>query len=339
MMEANLAARRRLLTLIAGAPLAIWSTAAGAQLRAATEAERAGDTLAFAGVEERLASRWTDVQTVAVVHRGRILYEYQRDGAPDRLRNVQSVEKSALSALVGIALARGDIRSVDQPVVALVPEWAALNADPRSRAITVKHLLTLTAGFDVGTATSITGKLPSAQGWARPLAAAPGERFAYDNAIVVLIAAMLERATGMPLPDYARRHLVEPLGMTEPTYAPILHLRTVDMAKLGQLFLQQGRWGDRQLLPPEYAADATRAQNQGGAPVSMPYGYLWWILPGEASRRTFMASGYAGQVIWVQPPLDLVVAITSTVSADSQRRAHFLELLHGGVVPTVAKLG
>ena len=103
-------------------------------------------------------------------------------------------------------------------------------------------------------------------------------------------------------------------------------------ARLGQLFLQQGRWGDRQILPPDYVAQATRPQSNGGPPVSMPYGFLWWILPNEAPRRTFMASGYGGQMIWVHPPLDLVVAATSAVSADSQRRGHAIEMLRGGVV-------
>ncbi|TWO64979.1 serine hydrolase [Caenimonas sedimenti] len=339
MNELRRAARRRWLAMLGAVPLGVLPWTASAQWRPSTADERTADTRAFAALEDPLARRWTDVQSVAIVLGGRLRHEFHRDGAPDTLRNVQSVEKSALTALVGIAIGRGEIRSIDQPVVALVPEWAALNADPRTRDITVKHLLTLSAGFDLGSATSITGKLPPAQGWARPLIAAPGERFAYDNAIVVLLGALLERATSMPLADYARRHLVEPLGMAEPRYAPILHMRTVDMAKLGQLFLQQGRWGDRQLLPAGYVADATRPQNRGGAPVNMPLGYLWWILPNEAPRRTYMASGYAGQVIWVHPPLDLVVAITSTVSADSQRRAHFLQLLQEGILPAAQKAG
>lgn len=326
------ALRRALLMGGASALTAGWHLAARAQVRAAASDERAADAAAFAAVEDGLARDWTDVESVVVVLQGRTACEFYRDGAPDRLRNVQSVEKSALSALVGVALARGAIASVDQPVVDLVPEWAALNADPRTRAITVRHLLTLTAGFDLGTATSITGKLAPAQAWARPLVAAPGERFAYDNALVPLLGAVLERVAGMPLADFARRELVEPLGMAEPAYRPILHLRTQDMAKLGQLFLQQGEWNGRQLLPAAFVAQATQPQNAGGPPASMPYGYLWWVLPQEAPRRTFLASGYAGQMIWVHPPLDVVVAVTSVVSADSQRRGHATQMLRGGLV-------
>lgn len=324
---------RRALAMVLGSLAAGgWSRAVQAQDREATPPERAADAEAFEVVRKRLMDRWTDVESLAVVMQGRTLFEFYRDGAPDRLRNVQSVEKSALSALVGVALARGAIAGVDQPVVALVPEWAALNGDPRSRAITLRHLLTMSAGFDTASATSITGKSPPAQAWARPLVATPGERFAYDNAGIGLVAALIERAAGMPLPDYARRELVQPLGLAEPAYKGPLHLRTRDMARLGQLFLQQGRWGDRQILPADYVAQATRPQSKGGPPVSMPYGFLWWILPDEAPRRTFMASGYGGQMIWVHPPLDLVVAATSAVSADSQRRGHAIETLRGGVV-------
>ena len=326
-------AERRALTVALGCLAAGgWPLAAQAQLRTRTPEGRAADALAFDAVRKRLADHWTDVESVAAVVQGRTLFEYYRDGEPDRLRNVQSVEKSALSALAGVALARGDIAGVDQPVVALVPGWAALNDDPRTRAITVRHLLTMSAGFDAGSATSIAGKSPPRQAWARPLAAAPGERFAYDNALLGLLSALIEHVAGMPLPDYARTELVQPLGLAEPGYGRQLHLRTQDMARLGQLFLQQGRWGERQLLPRDYVAQATSVQAKGGPPVSMPYGYLWWILPNEAPRRTFMASGYAGQMIWVHPPLELVVATTSAISADSQRRGHSLEMLRGGLV-------
>jgi CubicO group peptidase (beta-lactamase class C family) len=326
-------ARRRALTWALGCLAAAggWSTAVLAQIRTATADEQSADADALALVRQRLADRWTDVESVVVILQGRTLFEFYRDGAPDRLRNVQSVEKSALSALVGIAIAKGAIASIDQPVVALVPEWAALNQDPRASSITVRHLLTMSAGFDIGSAHADTGRLPPDRAWSRALATAPGERFTYDNATIGLIAALLEHVSGMRLPDLARRELVQPLGLAEPDYRGPLHLRTQDMGKLGQLFLQQGRWGERQILPRDYVLEATRAQNGGGPPASMSYGYLWWIVPPEAPRRTFMASGYAGQMVWVHPPLDLVIAATSTVSAESQRRGHVLQMLRGGL--------
>lgn len=336
MMEAAIR-RWRTLALcgfLAGAPG--WT---GAEFRQSSPAEKDGDAAAFAEAQQSLEQRLTDIESVIVVGRGRVLYAFHRDGAPDRLRNVQSVEKSALSALVGIALAQGHLAGLDQPVLALMPEWAPLNADPRARDVTLRHLLTLTAGFDLGNAVSNTGKQPPAQGWARPFAAAPGDKFAYDNALVPILGALLEKATGMPLADYARQHLVAPLGMAEPTYQPMLHLRTIDMARLGQLFLDEGRWQGRQVLPAGFVAAATRPQAAGGPPVGMPYGYLWWIVPPEAPRRTFLASGYAGQMIWVHPEAGLVVATTSTVSADSQQRGQAVRLLRTLVAAAERRAG
>jgi CubicO group peptidase (beta-lactamase class C family) len=180
-------------------------------------------------------------------------------------------------------------------------------------------------------------KLRPAQAWARPLASAPGETFDYDNSLIPMLGAVLEKITGMPLPDYARRQLGAPLEMAEPGYRYTLHLRTIDMAKLGQLFLQEGRWDGRQLLSPAYVAAATRPQNAGGPPVGLQYGYMWWITPTEAPRRTFMASGWAGQLVWVHPPLDLVVAVTSTTSPQSQERGQALQLVRNGVFAAAQK--
>jgi CubicO group peptidase (beta-lactamase class C family) len=309
-------------TLVLG--LAWLACAAHAQLLPGTAAQQAQDAEAFAPVGTLLADGLTDIQSVVVLLRGRVVHEFYRDGKPDALRNVQSVEKSALSALFGIALAQGRIASLDQPVLELMPEWRDLNADPRAASITLRHLLTFTAGFEVNDPLGITGRnMAPAKGWARPLAAAPGERFAYDNPGIAMLGAILEKAAGMPAQDYARQQLVGPLEMAGFSYDRGLNLRTLDMAKLGQLYLQEGRWAGSQLLPVDYVQASTHAQNKGGPPVMLPYGQLWWAI----SPTTFMASGYAGQMIWVHRPFEMVVAITSTVSQGSQERGQAVRLV------------
>lgn len=302
---------------------------AGMQWRAGSPEEQALDAAAFGSLAALITEQFADVQSVVVALKGRVAFEFYRDGAPDKLREVRSVAKSALTSLVGIAIAQGRIASLDQPVVQLVPEWASLNGDPRAAGITVRHLVTMSAGFEVNDPSSAALAGRPAEAWARPLRSTPGEKFAYDNALIPMVTAVLEKATGKPLAEFARQEIVTPLGMQEPSYERGLHLRTVDMAKLGHLYLHNGNWGGKQVVPQAYARDATRAQNQGGPPVSMPYGYLWWVVPSQAARPSFMASGYGGQVIWAYPPLDLVVAITSTASPDSQRRGQAIQLLRG----------
>lgn len=327
----------KLALAMAGLVLALAQGPARAQLRVPSPAEQALDQAAFQPLGQVLAERLTDIQSVVVVLRGRVAYEFYRDGLPDRLRETQSVRKSALSALVGVALAQGKLASLEQSVLALMPEWAALNRDPRAASITVRHLLMLTAGFEFNDPAGITGgTMRPADAWARPLRSAPGEKFGYDNALIPMLTAVLERAVGMPATDFARQQLSAPMGMAEPGYDRGLQMRTVDMAKLGQLFLGDGQWAGKQLIPAEYVRAASGPQSSGGPPVGMPYGYLWWVLPSQEPRRAFMASGYAGQLIWVNPALEMVVAATSTVSADSQRRGQSIELLRG-VIPAAAQ--
>lgn len=318
--------------------LALFACAAGAAQpveawRRSTPEEEAADRAAFAGLEREIAGRLADVQSLVVVIRGRTAFQYYRDGQADALRDTQSVTKSALAALVGIALRRGEIASIDKPVVELVPQWQALDADPRAQAITLRHLLSMTAGFAVDDSAGTRPPLAPERAWARPLRSAPGQSFAYDNSIVALVASVLEKTTGRPLADYAREQLVEPLGMSEPLYRGVAHLRTVDMAKLGHLFLQDGAWNGTPLLLPGFAALASRAHNDGGPPVRLPYGLFWWVPSGS----TYFASGYGGQFIWVHAPLGLVVAATSEVSPGSQQRGQALQLIRGPVFQAVQK--
>jgi len=301
--------------------------AAPAQWRTPTPQEQALDAAAFQGIEQVVAESLPDVQSIFVALRGRVAFQYYRDGTPNALRDVQSVAKSAASALIGVALQQGRITSLDQPVVELAPELAPLNADPRSRDITLRHLLTMTAGFWVDDPSGTAPAGRARDGWARPMASPPGQTFAYDNAAVVILVEVLRKVTGMPLADFAREQLVAPLGMTEPSYQRGLSMRTEDMAKLGQLFLQNGLWGDRQVLAPSFVAEATTARNAGGPPGTLPYGFMWWVVPSKAQRQTFMASGFSGQYIWVYPGLEMVVAATSTVSMEAQRRGQALQLI------------
>ena len=298
-----------------------------AQLRTVPAAEQALDRAAFQGAERELAERLTDVQSVVVLVRGRVAFEFYRDGAPGKLREIQSVRKSALSLLVGAAIGQGKL-ALDQPVLALMPEWAPLNRDPRAAAITVRHLLSFTAGFEFNDPAGITGgNMRPTDAWARPLASAPGEKFGYDNALIPMLTAVLEKATGQPATDYARQQLVAPLGLAEPGYERGVQMRTMDLAKLGQLVLQGGLWEGKQIVPADYVRASTEPQGSGGPPVGLPYGYLWWVAGAQGPQRVVLASGYAGQMIWVHPGLELVVAATSTVSADSQKRGHAIALL------------
>ena len=302
--------------------------------RTSTPEEQRLDAAVFEGFDKGIATGLEDVQSVVVVLQGRKVYEYYRDGNPDTLRDTQSVTKSALAVLVGTALQRGQLASLEQPVVDLIPEWRALNPDPRSHAISLRHLLAMTTGFEVNDSTGTAAPLAPAAAWARPIRAEPGERFAYDNSGPPMVQVILERITGRRIADLVREQLVTPLALREPKY---VHggawMRTEDMAKLGYLLLQEGRWAEQQVLPPGFVAQMVKPQSSGGPPVGLPYGLSWWA----PSASTYIASGYGGQVIWVHPPLGLVVAVNSTVSPESWQRGQAMRLTRGRIFEAAQK--
>jgi CubicO group peptidase (beta-lactamase class C family) len=108
------------------------------------------------------------------------------------------------------------------------------------------------------------------------------------------------------------------------------------MARIGQLMLQGGRWNGRSVVGEDFVSAATVRQNAGGAPVGLPYGYLWWVAPSQAPRPAFVASGFGGQFIWVDPALDLVIAASSDTSAASAERSQALDLIRRHIVPALA---
>lgn len=294
----------------------------------------------FASLGRSIAEGYTDIESVVVVQRGRTVFESYRDGS-ETLRDLQSVTKSVVSVLSGIALGQGHLRSLDRPVVELMPELAAANDDPRANRITVAHLLTMSSGFDAAARVDQLTAGVAAGIFARPLVAAPGERFRYDNRSTDLLAVLLSRLTGQDLAAFARQQLFEPLGVEAFDWRRGadghalggwgLKLRTRDMARLGQLMLQQGRWAGRQILAEGYALASTARQSDGGAPIGLPYGHLWWIAPAAVERKSFFASGFGGQLVWVHPPLELVVAITSQVSAASNARGQAISLVRNQI--------
>ncbi len=321
-----------LLLLLTGAPT--WASDTG-PWRTATQAEQSLDAAAFAEMDQRITNSYGDVQSAVVVMQGRKVYEFQRSGNPAALHPMHSVAKSALALLVGTALQRGQLTSLDQAVLDLMPEWAALNSSPHAAAITLRHLLAMTAGFDIDNDPTGTARaLAPTAAWARTIGAAPGSRFAYDNSLQLMTAAILEKVTGQPLATLASDQLFKPLDMQSPSLnSARLSLRTDDMAKLGMLLLSEGNWDGQALLPAGFTRELTEPLSRGGPPAGLPYGLGWWL----PSPNTAIASGYGGQLVFVHPPLQLVIAVTSATSAQGAVRGQALKLARGPLFGAAVK--
>ncbi|HSM14817.1 MAG TPA: serine hydrolase [Thermoanaerobaculia bacterium] len=246
-------------------------------------------------------------------------------GADHRAWDVKSASKSVLSALVGIALERGLLPGLDAPIAELLPEEAARLDDPAKRAITLRHLLTMTSGLG-STSGEHYGRWVGSADWvraalARPLEHRPGEVFVYSTGSSHLVAAALERAVGRDLLAWGREALFDPLGLEVAGWAEdpqgrrfggnSFRVTPEALGRLGRLYLAGGRWQGRQLVPAGWVAESTRAHAEGWPERYGAYGLLWWIPPFERERG-FLASGYGGQFLLVLPERDAVVVVTAT---------------------------
>jgi len=291
--------------------------------------------------------------SLLVVRHGYIVYERYFQGDRDTPRPLWSVTKSVLSTLVGIALAEGRIRSVDQPMLDFFPELAGKPLDPEVRKITLRHLLTMSDGISrEGLDFLLTeGKLSA------PLRHEPGAEFYYNSMSPQVLSIILTRTTGLKARDFAMRALFQPLGIFEVRWfeqdgyslgAFGLELNTRDLAKLGLLFLDGGRWAGRRIVPPEWIAEATRLQlrvprSAEFAALTGPYfvdqyGYYWWVRP-RRDEPAYMAQGYGGQFLYIVPALDLVTVIT-TNDQDRKENLHalgYLALIDDYIAPAVVR--
>lgn len=292
--------------------------------------------------QAEVVSDFDQVRSILVAHGGELVYEQYFGAEANTYWDLQSVTKSVVSTLIGIAIGEGLIGGLDDTLAQLLPQDMDVMS-PAVQATTLRQLLTMNAGFPPGQ--DATGpSFTQSKNWVREILAnperPPGQGFEYSNGNTHVLAAILERATGMSALDYAREKLFGPLGIdTTPAWThaalldsidayekagfawptdpqgtntgwSLLKLRPSDMVRLGQLFLEDGRWEGKQIVPQEWVHEATTQQIQSDNPLGDGYGYQWWIGDLDGSR-SFRAMGYGGQLIVVVPDRDLVVATTT----------------------------
>ncbi len=252
-----------------------------------------------------------------------------------RLHTMQSVSKSVTSALVGIAIGRGELPPVSTKVMPLFSAFRQPPPDPRRDAMTLEHVLTMTTGiqWDESTvaytdpANSCAGMEKSAD-WIQfvldqPMADAPGTRFVYNSGATELLSQLIRQGTGKHAHEYAAEQLFAPLGITDTYWKTTptgltdteggLYLTARDLAKIGYLYLRDGVWEGRRLLPEGWVTKSTTplVDTRPGQSRSRKYGYQWWVLPTATGTTTaYAALGYGGQRLLVVPELELVAVVT-----------------------------
>jgi len=284
------------------------------------------DSAALAEMFDHVREHKPPVHSVQIARHGRLVLDaYFYPYSSEMRHDVASVTKSVTSTLIGLAIEREFIASVQQPVLGFFPDRPVANLDANKRRLTLEHILTMQAGWDCGFEAKEARlfEMRRSPDWLQfmldlPMVTEPGTRFAYCSGNPHLLSMILSQATGTNAMAFARRELFEPLGIRDIAWPADrrgnthgwgdLQMHPRHMVKLGQLFLQRGRWGDRRILSEAWIRAATRAHVERTTNRDR-YGYQWWVKD-EDHPGMFEAVGRGGQRINVWPAKDLVLVFT-----------------------------
>lgn len=290
---------------------------------------------------------YTNIHSLLLVRSNRLVLEKyfagtdwegrHQDFNRDTPHTVQSVTKGVNALLIGIAIDRHLIHDVDERISTFFPQYAALFSDTRKKNIRVRQLLSMTAGLaweehtisytdprNDNSRMNHSGD-PVQFVLERPMAAAPGTKYVYSSGNAILLGEIIRKASGLPVDEFAGSNLFKPLGMSGYAWkGPFtngvvqtgggLLLRPRDMAKIGSLILNHGRWQGRQVVSEEWIRELTGKQAPDLMTEKGEYGYEWRLGSTTIGKRVIpflMSDGYAGQFILVFPSLQLVVVSTA----------------------------
>ena len=300
----------------------------------------------------RAASELPRLHSLLVSHRGTLVLEHYAKGfRATRLANIKSASKSIISALVGIAIARGHIKSVDEPIATYFPE---LRRDPDRRkiAITIDDLLTMRSGLE-STSGSNYGEWVRSRNWVRhalerPVVSEPGSDMEYSTGTTHLLSAILTKTTKMSTWQFAQTALMRPIGVTlsQWTRDPQgifmggneMLMTPRQMVAFGELYLNEGRHNGKQVVPDSWVKTSCEPRTYSRWGSDRRYGYGWWIRE-LGGRETCFAWGFGGQYIFVFRDLGLVVVTTSSVDTDEERRGYrraLFDLIEHNIISTIA---
>ena len=267
--------------------------------------------------------------------RGELIAEHYAAGAgASRLANVKSASKSIIAALVGIAVERGLIKSVQEPIATYFPELRQ-DADRRKQAITVEDLLTMRSGLE-STSGRNYGAWVQSPNWvraalARPMVSERGGAMEYSTGSSHLLSAILTKVTGGSTWQFAQEALAKPLGITLARWPQDpqgiyfggneMLLTPRQMVAIGKLYLERGNVNGRQVVPASWVDASCVPRTVSAWDSDRRYGYGWWIQEFDGGTACF-AWGYGGQYIFVFRDLDLVVTATSSTAVSEERRGH-----------------
>lgn len=291
-----------------------------------------------------------NLHSVLIIRNNRLVLESYFNGwSRDRLHDLRSASKSVNSILVGIAIDKNYIADVHQTVLDFFPEYESFRNELKDK-IEIEHVLTMTSGLKWNQSTypneddrNDEGVMERGDNWlryvlSRDMAQTPGKTFVYNSGCSVLLAGIIKKSTGDHADVFAEKHLFNPLGITNYFWrkqsdglcnaAWGLSLRPRDMAKIGQLFLDNGKWKGNQVISADWVSASTTTF-PGTERDNDGYGYQWWTTKytiNNVERWTFSAAGNGGQYIFVIPDMNAVVVFTGGNYAPRNQHQPFVFL-------------
>lgn len=307
-------------------------------------------------LEKTIRSEYSNIAGMVIQKDGTKRYENYFNGySCDSAFHVFSVTKSILSALMGIAIDQGYIRSIEQRVLDFFPEYTLKRGEKTAQRVTIRDMLTMTTPFKYKSAPYT--RYFSSESWVKSaldLLGGKGEigTFRYTPLIGPdILSGILTNATGQSVREFAQDRLFAPLGIEIPRNVIFhskeeqlsimkdrhesgwvidpqgvnsagwgLFITPIDMAKIGQIYLNRGAWNGKQLVPAQWIDESTFAHSRWG---KLLYGYLWWIIDEE--EHSYAALGDGGNVIYVNPAKNLVVAMASLFKPTAKDRIELIK--------------
>ncbi|WP_441000838.1 serine hydrolase domain-containing protein [Fodinibius sp. SL11] len=284
---------------------------------------------------QRNASTINSVTSLLIQQNGRQLAEYYFNGMEKgESTNIKSASKSIISLLVGIAVDKGYIKSVDESIRTYFEDYFNAHPDSVKESITIKDLLTMRSGLET-TSFHNYGRWVMSDNWVtfaldQPLEKKPGGDMAYSTGTSHLLSVIISRATGMSTKAFAEEYLFKPMNIRVGGWdrdpqgyymgGNNMALTPEDMIKIGQMMLNGGQYKGQQIVSKKWVADSFKTYTRSNF-NPYDYGYMWWN-KSVGNYKVYFAWGFGGQYIFMIPDLDAIVVLTGALENATQSRSY-----------------
>lgn len=302
-----------------------------------------------------------DIRSILIARNNQLVLEAYFSGwHRDRKQDIRSASKSFVSAVMGIAIDKAVVESVDEKILDFFPEYESFQKwDERKSDMTIGDFLRMRTGLScndwIDYSAGNQEKMYATDDWIKfildlPVSTEPGERFSYCSGAPITLSAIINKTSGTTNFKFADDNLFAPLGITDYVweYMPArrdyaggqLHMRSRDVLKFGLLFLNNGVWNGERIISENWIEESTRANGDvPGQRQGVGYGYYWWTTSwttGAGEVHAYYANGNGGQVMYVIKDLNMVVLFTGG-AYDTNAEAKLYAIMSNSILPAVVK--